>query len=146
MAGIFVHRVKVFNRAPVDLAVFFDGERSTLVPGINEIPAVTVYMAKNQNPIMGSGDADNPHEDGTQYLIAEEADAGFGVPLTEDEWNSHLNKPCRVNEEAAFAENHVNDPKAHLVLRGKGNKSTAKNRYEAGTMPKGNADFTHREA
>jgi hypothetical protein len=146
MAGIFVSRVKVFNRAPVPLAVFFDGERSTLAPGMNEIPAVTVYMAKNQNPIMGTGQADNPHQDGTQYLVVEEVDEGFGVPLTEQEWAIHLDKPCRVDEEAAFAESHINDPKARLIVRGKGKKSTAANRYEAGSMPKGNADFTHRDA
>lgn len=146
MAGVFLQHVKVFNRAPVSLAVFFDGERSALPPGPSEVPAKVVYMAKNQNPVMGSGEADNPHVDGTRYLIVEESDTGFGEPLTDEEWADHLGKPCRVNEEAAFAEKYANDPKAKLIVRGKGQKSTAKSRYEAGMPIRGNANFTHREA
>jgi len=132
MAGVFLQYVKVFNRAPEPLAVFFDGERNTVPVGHATIPAKTLYHAKNQNPIMGSGDPNNPHEDGAHYLIVEEHEANFGVPLTEDEWTDHLGKPCRIDEQAAFQEKYGGDPKAKLVLQGKGRKSTAANRHEAG--------------
>lgn len=146
MAGIFVKQVRVFNRAPVPLAVFFDGERKTLPPGESLIPAVATYMMKNQNPRMGTGEPDNPHVDGTKYLVVEEEDEGFGEPLTKEEWDEHLGKPCRVDEQAAFQERYGSDPKAKLIVRGAGRKSTATNRAEAGASIRGNADFTHREA
>jgi hypothetical protein len=146
MAGVFVQRVKVYNRAPIPLAVFFDGERMVIPPGEFELPAVTTYMMKNQNPRMGTGDPDNPHEDGTKYLIVLVGEEGFGEPLTKEEWESHLGKPCRVDEQAAFAEKYANDPKAKLIVRGVGKKSTAANKYEAGGALKSSADFTHRDA
>ena len=146
MAGIFLTRVKVFNRAPVPLAVFFDGERNTIPVGHYELPAITLYHAKNQNPIMGSGDAHNPHVSGTQYLVVEEGEEGYGEPLTKDEWEAHCKRPCRWDEEAAFAEKYVNDPHAKLIVRGAKQSSTAKNRYEAGGNPGGLAEFTRKEA
>jgi hypothetical protein len=147
MAGIFLQQTKVFNRAPIALSVFFDGERHNIPVGFSEIPAITTYMAKNQNPIMGSGDAANPNVDGTQYLITvEHEDAGYGVPLTEEEWADHLGKPARVNEQAAFEEKYSGDPKAKLVVRGAGRKSTAQNRYEAQQSYRGKAEFTSKES
>lgn len=146
MAGVFLQHVKIFNRAPIDLAVFFDGERKGIPTGFFDLPAMTVYCAKNQNPIMGSGDPDNPHVSGTRYLITELGDEGYGVPLTPEEWASHLGKPCRWDEQAAFVEKYGNDPKAKLVLRGQGKKSTANSRMEAGTSVQGLADFTHKDA
>lgn len=146
MAGIFLQRIRIFNRAPIALAVFFDGERNTIPPGFYELPAVTLYHAKNQNPIMGSGDPDNPHQSGTRYLITEEGDEDHGKAMTAEEWAEHLGKPCRVDEQAAFNERYANDPKAKLIVRGAKQSSTARNRYEAGSAPKGTADFTQREA
>jgi len=144
--GIFFKRTKIFNRAPVELSVFFDGQREPIPSGFYELPDQTIYMAKNQNPIMGTGEADNPHVSGTQYLICEEADPGFGVALSEAEWDEHLQRPSRVNEEAAFAEKYQNDPRAKLVVRGKGKKSTAASRYEANAVVRGTAEFTSRDA
>lgn len=146
MAGIFLQTSKVFNRAPQPIFVFFDGERREIPVGESILPNKTLYHAKNQNPIMGSGDPENPHEDGTRYLLVEEHEPGFGVPMTDEEWADHLGKPCRVDEQAAFVQRYGGDPKAKLVMHGKGQKSTAKNRFEAGTPPRGNADFTHQNA
>lgn len=141
--GIFQKYIKVFNRAPVDLYVIFDGQRETIEPGAGELPDITVGFAKNQNPIMGSADPNNPHLSGARYLIVEAEDEGFGTPLTKDEWEQHLGRPCRFDEEAAFEEKYSNDPKAKLVTRGSKGPA-AKSRYEAGGNPQGNASFTSR--
>ncbi len=146
MAGVFLQTTKVFNRAPESVFVFFDGERREIPSGYFDLPNVTLYHAKNQNPIMGSGDPNNPHESGTRYLVVEPHESTYGVALTEDEWNDHLGKPCRVDEQAAFAEHYANDPKAKLVVRGAKKSSTARNRYEAGVGPQGKADFVHKDA
>jgi hypothetical protein len=130
--GIFQKFTKVFNRAPVELFVMFDGQQETIPPGEGDLPDLTVVFAKNQNPIMGSGDPHNPTVGGCQYLVVEEGDEGYGVPLTKEEWEAHLGRPCRFDEEAAFAEKYADDPKARLVKRGSG-KSTARSRYEAAT-------------
>ena len=96
---------------------------------------------------MGSGDAQNPHMSGTKYLIVEEEEDGYGVPLTKDEWEAHLKRPCRIDEEAAFAEKYQDEPKARLVVRGKG-RVAAQNRYEAtqGVRLNPQADFTNKDA
>ena len=146
MAGVFLQTTKVFNRAPESIYVFFDGERREIPPGYFDLPNMTLYHAKNQNPIMGTGDPNNPHESGTRYLVLEPGDEGYGTPLTADEWAAHLGKPCRIDEQAAFADRYANDPKAKLIVRGSKQSSTARNRYEAGSMPKGNAEFTRKEA
>lgn len=144
MAGVFLQTTKVFNRAPESVFVFFDGERREIPVGYFDLPNMTLYHAKNQNPIMGSGDPNNPHESGTRYLVLEPGDEGYGEPLSAEEWADHLGKPCRVDEQAAFAERYANDPKAKLIVRGAKNSATARNRYEAGSAPKGNADFTNK--
>ena len=144
MAGVFLQTTKVFNRAPETVHVFFDGERRDIPPGYFDLPNVTLYHAKNQNPVMGSGDPNNPHESGTRYLVVEPSDEGYGEPLTKEEWADHLGKPCRVDEQAAFAEKYANDPKAKLIARGTKNPATARNRYEAGSAPRGNADFSNK--
>ena len=144
--GIFHTQVTLVNRAPENLTVRFDGQDKTLVPGENIVPEIVVDFAKNQNPIMGSGDAHNPHVSGTSYLIVEENEEGYGTPLTKDEWEAHCKRPCRWDEEAAFAEKYCDDPKAKLVTRGAKNSSTAKSRYEAGTNPGGAGEWTRKEA
>lgn len=130
--AVFQKLVPVFNRAPINVSVRFDGQEKTLPPGHNEIPDITVMFAKNQNPVMGSADVNNPHVSGGRYLVVEAGEDGYGVPMTDSEWNVHLNKPSRFDEDAAFAEKYGNDPKARLVLRGKGRPSTAFSRFDAG--------------
>lgn len=139
--GIFQDYIKVYNRAPITLTVTFDGQRENIPRGEGEIPRITVPFAKNQNPIMGSQDPNNPHMSGAQFLIVEEGDEGYGIPLTREEWEAHLKRPCRMNELALFEEVGEGDPKVHMVVKGQGRKTTAATRYEAGGGPGGDAQF-----
>ena len=68
--------------------MFFDGERNTIPVGHYELPTLTLYHAKNQNPIMGSADPNNPTVAGARYLVVEEDEEGYGVALTKEEWES----------------------------------------------------------
>ena len=142
--AVFQTLVPIYNRAPVALSVRFDGQEKTIEPGEDHIPDVTVMYVKNQNPIMGSADVNNPHVSGARYLVVEKGEDGYGTPLTEAEWQAHLGSPSRFDEQAAFNEKYANDPKARLVLRGKGRVSTATSRYDAGTNPLGGAIFSNR--
>jgi hypothetical protein len=144
--GIFQTHVKIFNRAPVALNVMFDGQQKGLPAGESELPDLTVPYAQNQNPIMGSQDPNNPTWSGARYLIVTADDEFFGKPLTKEEWEAHKGRPCRFDEEAAFAEKYGDDPKAKLVVRGKKGSATAGNRYEAGGTVQGSAVFTGRDA
>ena len=133
--GIFLEAAEVFNRAPVAITVTFDGQQITLKPGKSILPKVAIPNGKNQNPIMGSVDPNNPHMSGGEYLLGVVDDLEYPgdncAPLTPDEWETHLGKPCRVNEQAAFEERYGGDPKAKMVLHGKGRKTTAANQTEA---------------
>lgn len=141
--AVFQTLVPVYNRAPVALSIRFDGQDYTMQPGHDQIPEITTMYAKNQNPIFGTADLNNPHVSGARYLIVEPGEDGYGTPLTEDEWNTHLGKPCRYDIEADFQEKYGNDPKARLVQLGpKGRSSTARSRFEAGGGPGGLAEFT----
>lgn len=133
--GIFHEHVTLINRTPVDLTVTFDGQAKTLTPGENFVPAVVVDFAKNQNPIMGSVDPNNPHISGGRYLVGVKGSHEPGEevePLTPEEWANHLGRPCRTDEQEAFMERYGSDPKARLVTNGKGRRSTANSRIEAG--------------
>lgn len=141
--GIFYETQQVINRAPVNLTVTFDGQCKTLVPGVNHIPALTIPYAKNQNPIMGSADPHNPHISGARYLIGvpgEDLPEDL-QPLTEGEWAAHLGSPARDNVQQTFEEQYGSDPKAKLVILGKGRKTAASSRYEAGGNAKGISTF-----
>lgn len=133
--GIFYESREVVNRAPVDITVTFDGQQITLKPGKSMLPKVAIPNGKNQNPIMGSVDPNNPHMSGGEYLLGVVDDLEYPgdncEPLTPEEWDTHLNKPCRVNELLAFEERYGGDPKARMVIHGKGRKTTANNRQEA---------------
>ena len=135
--GIFHDLVTLVNRTPVNLTVTFDGQEKTLVPGDNAVPEIVVPFAKNQNPIMGSQEPNNPHISGARYLVGVKLANGQALygdeitPLTKAEWADHLGRPCREDNDAAFQEKYGNDPKARQVVLGKGRKSTAQNRYEA---------------
>jgi len=135
--GVFYQLVEVINRAPVDITITFDGQCKTLTPGKNYIPAMTIQYGKNQNPIMGSQDPHNPHISGAKYLIGVPGEdlPEDCEPLTPEEWAAHLGEPARDNTQQSFEENYGNDPKAKLVVRGKGRRSTANSRYEAGAAP-----------
>lgn len=144
--GIFYEQTILVNRSPVDLTVTFDGQAKTLKPGDNVVPKAVVEFAKNQNPIMGSQDPNNPHISGASYLVGEKDSADDVSILTPEAWQAHLGRPCRIDEEAAFAERYGGDPKAKMVVHGKGRKSTANSRYEAGGAAGASAtEFTGRE-
>ena len=71
--GIFQDLVTVVNRAPIPITVTFDGQELTLQPGENPLPKIAIPYAKNQNPIKGTADLNNPHISGAQYLRASRA-------------------------------------------------------------------------
>jgi hypothetical protein len=143
--AVFQKLIPVYNRAPIALNITFDGQAYTIEPGADSIPDITIPFAKNQNPIMGSADPLNPHMSGASYLIVEKGDEGFGVPLTDAQWQTHLGMPSRADEQAAFVEKYGNDPKARLIVQGKGRKTTANSRYDAGGSPLGNASFSRKD-
>jgi hypothetical protein len=128
--GIFQTEVEVRNLAPVSLTVRFDGQEKNIPPGVSRLPDMVVQYAMNQNPIMGTQDPNNPHISGAQYLIVPVGSHYDREPLTKEEWETHLNRPCRVDEQALFEEKYSTDPKARLVTYGKGKKTVAKSRYE----------------
>jgi hypothetical protein len=140
--GIFYDQIEVFNRAPVPLSVRFDGQELTLPPGPGRLPSITIPFAMNQNPVMGSQDPNNPHWSGAQYLIGVVGKSDFPCePLTKEEWEAHLGRPCRLDEVAIFEEKYSGDPKAKMVTRGQKDKPAARNRYEAGGAGKTLASF-----
>ena len=141
--GIFYEHQEIINRAPVNLTVTFDGQCKTITPGKNAIPRVSVPYAKNQNPIMGSQDPNNPNIVGAKYLIGVPGEdlPQDCEPLTEEEWADHLDQPQRINAQAAFEEKYGGDPKARLVRQGKGRRTTANSMYEAGGAVKGLSTF-----
>lgn len=144
--GIFLKRLKIFNRAPIALSVTFDGQREDIPHGQSEMPEAAVWKAQNQNPIMGSGDPYNPGANGTKYLIVMEGEEGFGTPMTKEEWEAHKRRPCREDEQIWFNERYGDDKTAKLITRGSRQSVAARNRAEVAEIPKGNAEFTAREA
>lgn len=141
--GVFYKLTEVINRAPVDLTVTFDGQCKTLTPGANHIPYMTIQYAKNQNPIMGTADPHNPHISGCRYLIGVPGEdlPEDCEPLTPEQWAAHLGSPARDNIQQTFEENYGNDPKARLIVQGKGKRVAAQSRYEAGGRAKGESSF-----
>ncbi len=142
--GIFLEQVILFNRAPIALIVQFDGQCKTLEPGNNTVPGVTVQFAKNQNPIMGSQDPYNPHISGGRYLVGVVGTKDDVTPLTKEEWDAHLGAPCREDVQRLFDDKYGSDPKAKLQTYGKGRKTTASSRHDAGSSPSGNSEFSGR--
>lgn len=97
--GVFQDLVQVFNRAPVAITVTFDGQSHTMEPGVNFIPRVTIPYAKNQNPLKGSADLDNPTASGLDFLIGIVGSTDNCEPLSEEEWAEHRANPSRFNME-----------------------------------------------
>ena len=143
--GIFHKQREVVNRAPVDIAITFDGQQTTLPPGRSTVPEVVIPYGKNQNPVMGTQDPNNPHLGGAQYLLGAvgkwDGQEDNITPLTPEEWAAHLGQPQRINAQEAFEEKYGTDPKAKLVKLGAPVKSAARSRADAGEGPKGLATF-----
>jgi hypothetical protein len=119
----------VVNRAPISLSVRFDGQDVELPPGESQIPSISVGYAKNQNPIMGSSDPNNPSMSGTKYLIGVKG-VDECTPLTKAEWEDHLGRPCRLDWEALMYDRV--GPKERVVFKGKGRKTQAQSSFDQG--------------
>lgn len=144
--GIFFEQVKVFNRAPIALTVTFDGQSKDIPPGESFLPEVVIPYAKNQNPIMGTQDPHNPHMSGCQYLIGVVGTHDNCEPMTKEEWEAHLRRPCREDEQIWFEERYGNDPKAKLIVRGAGRKTAATSRHDSNAgSGGGTATFERRD-
>lgn len=148
--GVFYEQVPCLNRTPANLTVTFDGQCKTLpANSVTHIPKVAIQFAKNQNPVMGSQDPNNPHITGARYLVAdlsaEDVPDNEHTPLTEDEWLAHLGEPQRINSQEAFEEKYGGDPKAKLVRQGKKRGVAAGSKSEAGGNPvlKNDIAFEH---
>lgn len=126
--GVFHTMVRVRNLAPVPLNVTFDGQTTRVPPGEHEIPKIALANAMNQNPIMGTADAWNPNISGGKYLIVPVATKYDREPLTKLEWETHLDRPCRIDEKAYFEDRL--GPKERVVSRGKGRKTQARGLYD----------------
>lgn len=127
--GIFHETKEVFNRAPIVLNVRYDGQDMSLPLGKSLLPVVAIPYAKNQNVIMGSADPNNPSLSGGRYLIGV-----IGVdncePLTKEEWEDHLGRPCRLDWETLM-EDKVK-PGEKVVFKGKKKGTQAKSSYDSG--------------
>jgi hypothetical protein len=97
---------------------------------VNEIPWVTVEFAMNQNPVMGTADADNPNISGGRYLVVPVGSKYDREPLTREEWEEHCSRPCRINE-VAFFEDRLG-PGERMIARGKGKATHAKSAFDTG--------------
>lgn len=139
--GIFHEMRRVRNLAPVNLTVKFDGQELTLPPGESDIPKVTVEYAMNQNPIMGTADADNPNISGGQYLVVPVKSKYDREPLSQAEWEEHLRRPCRIDEQAFFEDKLGAHEK--MIVKGAGRKTQAKSLFDKGVKLEAGEQFTH---
>lgn len=142
--GIFHEMVTVVNRAPIPLNVRFDGQETTIPPGPSQLPKVCINYAKNQNPIMGTQDPNNPSITGARYLIGIVAPKGHLQkdpidPLTKEEWEEHLGRPCRLNE-TEFFEGRL-APGEHVEVKGRGRKTQARGSFDTGVRIRHTEEF-----
>lgn len=128
MRGVFQDNVKVVNRGLSPLTVTFDGQQTILEPGEGVLPSVTIPYAKNQHPIMGSVDPNNPSLSGGEYLIGVVGKDNCN-PLTKEEWNAHCEAISRVDLKVLMEDQL--GPGQRVEVRGRGRKTAARNAYEA---------------
>ncbi len=133
--GIFHEMVRVFNVAPIALTARFDGQDTRLPPGESSLPKVALNYAKNQNPVMGTSDPNNPSISGGQYLIRV-VGVDDCTPLTKAEWEDHLGRPCRLNWEELM-DGKVN-PGQKVAFKGKNQATQAKGIYDQGVRVRSN--------
>lgn len=127
--GIFHEMSTIVNRAPVPLIVTFDGQQTGIPLGESQLPKVTVNYAKNQNPIMGSCDPNNPSISGGRYLLGIK-DRDNCDPLTKDEWNAHCEAACRLDWQGLVED--ALKPGERVVIKGKKNSTQARSSFDAG--------------
>lgn len=129
MFGVFQDMVPIVNRSPVVLTVTFDGQTTNVKPGPGFLPSVTINYAKNQNPVMGSVDPNNPAISGGEYLIGVVGRDNTEI-MTKDEWNAHCEAISRVDLKIMLEDEL--GPGQRVEVRGKGRKTQARNSFEAG--------------
>lgn len=127
--GVFQDMVPIVNRAPVVVFVKFDGQESQIQPGPGVLPSVTINYAKNQNPVMGSVDPNNPAITGGEYLIGVVGRDNCEM-LTKEEWNAHCDAISRVDLKVLMEDEL--GPGQRVEVRGRGRKTQARNSFEAG--------------
>jgi hypothetical protein len=127
--GVFQDMVPIVNRAPIPLTVTFDGQTTTIKSGPGFLPSLTISYAKNQNPVMGSVDPNNPSITGGDYLIGV-VDRDNTEMLTAEEWNAHCEAISRVDLKVLMEDEL--GPGERVEVRGRGRKTQARNAFEAG--------------
>ncbi len=142
--GIFQEMVIVVNRTPVTLLATFDGQEMQLPPGESPMPKVAVGYAKNQNPIMGSADPNNPSLSGAQYLIGVKGSPDDVTPLTKKQWDAHCDAACRMDWKT-LVEDTVK-PGEKVVVKGKKGGTQAKSAFDKGVRNHGTANFNQADA
>ena len=138
--GIFQEMVIVVNRTPVPLNVRFDGQDTVLPPGESALPKVAVGYAKNQNPIMGSADPNNPSLSGARYLLGVKDTHDDCKKLTKDEWDAHCDAACRMDWKALVEDVGVK-PGEHYAIKGKKGGVQAKSAFDQGVRNRGTANM-----
>lgn len=129
MFGVFQDMVPVVNRSPVVLTVRFDGQETQVKPGAGFLPSVVINYAKNQNPVMGSVDPNNPAISGGEYLIGVVGRDNTDI-MTKEEWNAHCEAISRVDLKIMLEDEL--GPGQRVEVRGRGRKTQARNSFEAG--------------
>lgn len=126
--NFFGDTVTIVNRAPWPLNVRWDGKDVTLQPGETPgFPRLAVPYAKNQNPLMGSEDPEDPTR--FEYLVGVRGSKKDNcAPLTPEQIEQHRTSPQRLNR-AAIAEMR-GDSKAREVVRGNAKPSAFQSRYD----------------
>lgn len=134
--GVFQHLIPIVNRGRLPLVVTFDGQQTTVPLGESTLPDVTLVYAKNQNPVMGTQDPDNPSLTGVQSLVAVKGRDNC-EPLSDEEWEAHCKAACRMDW-AALIDDRLK-PGEKVVVKGKKAGVQAKSRFDQGvtTQPLG---------
>lgn len=127
--GIFQEMMTVVNRSPVVLAVRFDGQDTLLPVGESLLPRIAVDYAKNQNPVMGSADPNNPSLSGADYLLGIKGRDNC-EPLTADEWNAHCESACRMDWHGLLDDGLRKGER--VVVKGKKTGVQAKSAFDQG--------------
>jgi hypothetical protein len=127
--GIFYDMTEVVNRGRAVCVVKFDGQELDIAPGPAVIPTMALLVAKNQNPVRGTAQMDNPTVSGCEYLIGIKGKDDC-TPLTDEQWAAHVNAPSRWDMDDYFSERL--GPKEHMIVRGKGRPTQAKSSFDAG--------------
>jgi hypothetical protein len=127
--GVFQHMIPVFNVGRVPCVVTFDGQQTTVPVGPSQLPDITLPYAKNQNPVMGSQDPNNPSLTGVKTLIRV-VDKDDCTPMTDEEWEAHSVAACRMDW-LSLIEDRLK-PGERVVVKGKKAGVQAKSAFDTG--------------